>query len=270
MEHVEVKEVKNEEYKILHMKARVVNEMAPGDFERLKEILFKDNQSPLYVQNNDKYFTSHKMKKLGRGHFGTVYEFVGSDGYKYAVKISRHDSNTYKDHDAAILSKLQSIEGYNKLFCYFEGRCHMVSWGSPREQDFLIMVTKKIYGFRIADGLGSEYCKKAFFEKVGDTVIQDFLKTIENTYLAGYKPDDVNHENVMVDIEEGKVVIVDVGCFYKINESDFILTESIVNQHIEYSGVVRLCGESNIFCEDDNKKYPVEETYKDERIHYKF
>jgi hypothetical protein len=252
--------------KMLNVKAYVVNEMATGDFEKLVDILFKEDISPLSL--NDSYFASYKMSKLGYGNFGNVYEFVGSDGYSYAVKIARFEKDNYSEHDATILSKLQSIKGYNKLFCYFEGTCTYDSWGNVRKRDFLIMVSKKVYGFRISDALRNEFCKRNFFDNIGPEVIQEFQKTIKETYLNGYFPDDIHSENVMVDMDEKQVVIVDVGCYTQTEVKDDI-SEEMVKDKVYASRLIDLCGQSNIFCRD-GQKYHVEVKTKNDRETYKF
>lgn len=258
-----------QEFTTTSLRMHVVNEMGSGDFEKLKSILFHNNQSPL--QTKDEYFFEHKMIKLGEGNFGRVYEFIGSDGYKYAVKIARFETEHYNEHDATILSKLQSITGYNKLFCYFEGKCMAKRWMDRVEENFLIMVTKKVYGFRISDALNIEFCKRQFFEKVGSDVLRQLEETIVKTYESGYIPSDIKSDNVMVDLQEGIIVIVDVGCYEVMDEYFLVLVDdSRIKDKIKKSGLPRLCGEANIFCEGNIKKYPLNVTEKHGQIEYSF
>lgn len=232
---------------ITSYRMHVVNKMSgEGDFQKLNRILLEHDNSPLRIQ--DDYFLDNGMTIIGSGHFGRVFEYIGSDGYAYAVKVARYDDQSYKEHDGQILHKLQGIDGYPKLFYYIEGKANFLkrSWGTPDygNEGFNIMVSRRVHGFSIKDAINIAYCRKDFFKKASLDILPKMEDTIKKTYELGYYPDDTHSENVMIDMDNGSAVIVDVG-YFKNLDSEFTLEESYVTSRLKYSNIHILCKMAN-------------------------
>jgi serine/threonine protein kinase len=241
------KKVEERKAGVTSYRMHVVNKMSgEGDFQKLNRILLEANDSPLRV--NDDYFLENGMTIIGCGHFGRVFEYIGSDGYAYAVKVARYDSQSYLEHDGQILHKLQGIDGYPKLFYYIEGKADYLrkSWGKPEygKEEFNIMVSRRVNGFSIRNAIDIAYCRKDFFKKASLDILTQMEDTIKKTYDLGYYPDDTHSDNVMIDMDNGNAVIVDVGYFKKLN-SDFSLEESYITSRLKYSNIHILCKMAN-------------------------
>lgn len=218
---------------ITNFKMTTINEMADGDVQRLLEIFIDEKE---YVTNhsNHQHIKDKGMAHIGFGCYGDVYEFIGSDGYEYAVKITSFTRDEDKDiefsNDGRILSKLQGIVGYPKLFFYIEGEYVLLDkLGKIRNNNdrFMIMVSQKIKGFTVNKITGWNVNEKnlgVFLDKLKPEILETFDNSIWSTFERGIQPNDTHSENVMFDEMEGIFYIVDVGRYCKkkfnINEYD--------------------------------------------------
>jgi hypothetical protein len=193
--------------KLISFKVTTLNGMADGDFQRLLAILIDEKEGiTFHSQHWD--MEQRGLKRLGFGCYGDVYEFIGSNGYEYAVKICSF-KNSALQHDGEILSKLQGIVGFPKLFLYIDGE--------SETSDFMIMVSQKINGFTIAKIVNPWNADKILVQQFKDTfepeILKIFNQTIRSSFARGLRPDDVHIENVMYDINEKIFYVVDVGKF---------------------------------------------------------
>lgn len=242
-----------------------VNKMPEKDMKRLINTLFDVDGN---LNRDVEYFEKHGMKKLGAGVYGTVYEFVGEDGYEYAVKISVGGTNDYTNlHDGIILEKLQGIKGYNKLFFYLDGYIEEDRWGIEIHS-FFIMVTKKVKGFTIGkvtdnnDKDGS--CIKQFIENARKDIIEVFACSISKAHNKNLYPDDIHQNNVMFDVESKIAVIVDVGNFKKLSDNINQSNDEISNRikhAIANSEIVDICSKAS-----NTNHIPIAYKYFDKKV----
>lgn len=195
--------------KLIYFKMKTVNNMADNDLQRLLEILIDEKEYSIYF-DNVRHFERNGMKRIGWGSFGEVFEFVGSDGYKYAVKTGRGDCDDGKN-----LERLQGIKGYPKLFSYVEGKTEF--------HEFYIMISQKINGFTLESATNpftnNENFLEQFKENVSHDIIEVFKDGIELTYDRNMHIKDIHSENVMFNIDDGLAYIVDVGNYW-VNEDE--------------------------------------------------
>lgn len=221
--------------KLSKFKLTTFNEMADGDLERFIEIFI--DEKDFSGRHFDHFYLRNTMTKLGAGMYGEVYEFIGSDGYEYAVKVFKLQDDY---HDGKILADLQEIKGFPKLFFYIEGTSmNERPWGDI-DVDFVIMVSQKINGF-IVDKIAGDVDNDSlelFTKCFKPDIIDVFNKSIDLSFQKGLEPSDVHSHNVMFDIEEGIFYIVDVGKFDKVSAKE--VDDNCISNFRRYSSIDKL------------------------------
>jgi hypothetical protein len=190
--------------KLIYFKMKTVNNMAENDLQRLLEILIDEKEYSISY-DNVRHFEKNGMRRIGWGSFGNVFEFIGSDGYKYAVKTGNGICDDGKN-----LERLQGIKGYPKLFSYVEGKTEF--------HNFYIMISQMINGFTLEKITNmfnrNEAMLETFKENVNHDIVEVFRDEIELAYDRNVHVKDIHAENVMFNIDDGLAYIVDVGNYW--------------------------------------------------------
>ncbi|MBO2532183.1 MAG: hypothetical protein CW342_04735 [Thermoactinomycetaceae bacterium] len=151
---------------------------------------------------------------LGEGLNGKVYEFED-----YAVKVFKPDAAERKD--AFLLSRLSGHASFPRVHYREEG------W----------MIVDKVNGPTLWQALqGGEKLKGRLYDQIEEAV--------EYCYARGIIPDDLHLNNIMVD-QEGRVKVVDVGRFFRAQQSAAhkeALAENL--EMVKYCGLFRFFSSS--------------------------
>lgn len=156
-------------------------------------------------------------ENLGQGSFGTVYRVIHiKTGKEYAMKLvnlsKTNVSRDMVDKEIAILKKLSSPCKKN-IICYKEHK-EVIHRGSPH----LMLVMQYIDGYDLLDLL-EHYKEKGVLVAPNDLYqyMLSMYKALSVLHKNGVAHNDIKLENIMVDSENNKLVLIDFGlsCVYK-------------------------------------------------------
>lgn len=134
----------------------------------------------------------YKLDVLGSGSYGCVYNYKD-----YAIK--RFDKYDEDNNDVEVLRDIHYLDCLPKLYAIINEE---------------LIVSERIHGKTV-----KEYCRdddnvlginRGFIDKWDDALL--------SIVRAGYSPDDLHDQNVMICEKTIKPKIVDVGWFFKHNE----------------------------------------------------
>lgn len=169
---------------------QLFNDIPESDLANI--LKFINKSAKRYIRWGD---VSKKFEKLGflyidAGTSGIVYKYKN-----YAIKIFTKDTGDgwYSESDCEILSKLQDISLYPKLYANCEGKFIIVEFIE-----------------------GCNLCCFDEDEKMDIDYAEHMLDGFVKTIKKGLKPHDLHDNNTMID-KEGNFIIIDVGCFQSIN-----------------------------------------------------
>lgn len=155
------------------------------------------------------------LKLLGEGKSGYVFEFE-----KYAVKLIVNKESGITDRKQ---NDIQALKDLNHLDC-------IPTLYAVINEELIIM--EKINGYTVND-----YCSKNGdnFLNIDDNFLDKWYNTLFTIIENGYTPDDLHDDNVMIDAERIRPVIVDLGWFDKHNKKYSSLEEMKRNKGFENS-----------------------------------
>ena len=154
-----------------------------------------------------------EIKVLGEGTYSVVfgYKDVAIKFYKdkanmskcYVVNNYKVSSNTDLDpekNDAEILKDLCGIDAIPEL--YYSNKRYII--------------VERIIGKTIQEKI---YDNEKIDENKHNSLYEDMNKNIINISKIGYIINDMHDGNVMITNDSGKLKIIDVGLFYKVNRT---------------------------------------------------
>ena len=153
---------------------------------------------------------------LGKGGFGTVYAGTRfSDGKQVAIKhVARAKVTDWTDYEGRrvplelkLLNAVQDIDGVIQLLDFYE-----------RNDSFIYILerptnSKDLFDFITEKRLLDEDLARNFFRQI--------VRTVSACHKSGVVHRDIKDENLVVDLNTGKLKLIDFGsgAFYK--EEDF-------------------------------------------------
>ncbi|CAI4226499.1 unnamed protein product [Auanema sp. JU1783] len=148
----------------------------------------------------------HMGSELGRGGFGTVFSaFRTSDKLSCAVKfVSRSNVTEWRCHEGRMLPlEIVLLDQCNGI----PGVINTVAW-YEKSDGYMIVMERPCASVDLFDFISDR-------GKISEDMSRDFFMQIVNTVIecekVGVIHRDIKDENLVVDMKEGKVMLVDFG-----------------------------------------------------------
>ena len=143
---------------------------------------------------------------LGKGGFGTVYAGVRiADNLPVAIKhVAKHKVTEWTTLggcrvplELKLLHKVQTVKGVVKLFDFFE-----------RRDSFIYILERPSHGKDLFDFITD---KGALNEDLARELFREIVTTVTECHRLGVTHRDIKDENIVIDLDTGRVSLIDFG-----------------------------------------------------------
>ena len=155
-------------------------------------------------------------EELGRGGFGTVYSGLRiADNLPVAIKrVARHMVTEWADlggHrvplELKLLQKVQSVPGVIRLYDFFE-----------RRNSFVYILERPSHSIDLFDHITK---MGTLTEDVARGFLRSIINTVTRCHRLGVTHRDIKDENILIDLETGRLRLIDFGSGAFVKEEDY-------------------------------------------------